>query len=78
MYLEGFGDSGLGGLVDLSLPDTPAAALPKLTQTEAQILLVGIVFNLQQHIRNSASSLTAYASLSRNSLMAYNIGLCAN
>lgn len=54
VYLEGFGDSGLGGLVDLSLPDAPAAALPQLTETEAQILLVRIVFNLQHHIWNLA------------------------
>lgn len=51
-YLEGFGDSGLGGLVDLSLSDAPAAALPQLTKTEAQILLICIVFNLQHHTRN--------------------------
>lgn len=47
IYLERFGDSGLGGLVDLSLPDTPAAALPQLTQTKAEILLICIIFNLQ-------------------------------
>ncbi|KAG7237653.1 hypothetical protein INR49_032099 [Caranx melampygus] len=47
VHLEGFGDSGLGGFVDLSLPDTSTAALPQLTQTEAQVLLIGIVFNLQ-------------------------------
>lgn len=52
VYLEGFRDSGLGGLVDLSLPDAPAATLPQLTQTEAQILLISIVFNLEQHVRN--------------------------
>lgn len=47
VYLKGFGDSGFGSLVDLSLSNTPAAALPQLTQTEAQILLIRIVFNLQ-------------------------------
>ena len=51
-YLEGFGDSGLGGIVNLSLPDAPAAALPQLTQTEAQILLICIIFNLEKHIKN--------------------------
>lgn len=53
LYLQGFRDPGLGGVVDLSLPDAPAAALPQLTQAEAQILLVGVIFNLQQRIRQS-------------------------
>lgn len=52
VYLEGLGDPGFGGLVDLSLPYTPAATLPQLTQTETQILLVRIIFNLQQNVRN--------------------------
>lgn len=51
VYLEGFGDSGFGGLVDLSLSNAPTAALPQLTETEAQILLICIIFNLQHHIR---------------------------
>lgn len=46
-YLEGFGDPCFGGLIDLSLPDSATAALPQLTQTEAQILLIRIIFNLQ-------------------------------
>lgn len=50
IYLEGFRDSGLGGLIDLSLPDAPAAAFPQLTEAEAKILLIGIVLNLQHHI----------------------------
>lgn len=54
VYLEGFGDSGLGGLIDLSLSNTPTATLPELTETEAQILLICIIFNLQQHIRKQA------------------------
>lgn len=49
IYLQGFGDPGFGGLVDLSLPDSAAAALPQLTQTEAQILLIRIIFNLQHN-----------------------------
>lgn len=50
MYLQRLGDPGLGGVVDLSLPDAPAAALPQLTQTEAQILLVGVVFDLHRFV----------------------------
>lgn len=59
VYLEGFGDSGLGGLVDLSLPDAAAAALTQLTKTEAQILLIGVVFDLQgqENISITASGL---------------------
>lgn len=52
VYLEGFRDSGLGGLIDLSLPDAPTSTLPQLTQTEAQILLISIIFNLEHHVRN--------------------------
>ena len=47
LYLEGLGDPGLRGLVDLCLPDSPAATLAQLSETEAQVLLVGIIFNLQ-------------------------------
>lgn len=56
VYLEGFGDSGFGGLVDLSLPDTAAAALPQLAKTKAQVLLVRIVFNLQSQKTRSKSN----------------------
>lgn len=46
IYLQRFRNPGLGGIIDLGLPDTPTAALPQLAQTEAQILLVGIIFDL--------------------------------
>lgn len=70
VYLHWLGDPRLGGLVDLSLPDSAAAALPQLTQTEAQILLIGVIFDLQ---RQWAS----LESLRHNKPKSY-VSLCAN
>lgn len=52
-HLQGFGDSCFGGFVDLSLPHSAAAALTELTQTETQILLIGVIFNLQQGAKHA-------------------------
>ena len=46
VYLEGLGYPGFGGFVDLGLSDTPTPTLPKLPQTEPEVLLVRIILNL--------------------------------
>lgn len=45
-YLQCLGDPGFGGLVHLRLPHAPAARLAQVAQTEAQVLLVGVLFDL--------------------------------
>ena len=54
-HLEGLGDAGFGGFVDLRLPDAAAAGLAQMAEAEAQILLVGVFLDLREGINQRGS-----------------------